>query len=118
MFNELMTNITEDIITKSFRTQVLQMAEERANIGDEEEEEDDAPAETPSPNITIPAPQMRSDTFISRNDLADSLDLPKTPHPMGRPNTPIKRDHEKIGPNAPCPCGSGKKYKKCCGRFK
>lgn len=23
---------------------------------------------------------------------------------------------EKIGRNAPCPCGSGKKYKKCCGR--
>jgi uncharacterized protein YecA (UPF0149 family) len=22
---------------------------------------------------------------------------------------------EKIGRNAPCPCGSGKKYKKCCG---
>ena len=23
----------------------------------------------------------------------------------------------KIGRNAPCPCGSGKKYKNCCGRF-
>ena len=23
---------------------------------------------------------------------------------------------EKIGSNIPCPCGSGKKYKKCCGR--
>lgn len=23
----------------------------------------------------------------------------------------------KIGPNEPCPCGSGKKYKKCCGRL-
>lgn len=23
--------------------------------------------------------------------------------------------HEKIGRNVPCPCGSGKKYKKCCG---
>ena len=23
---------------------------------------------------------------------------------------------EKIGRNEPCPCGSGKKYKKCCGR--
>ena len=23
---------------------------------------------------------------------------------------------EKVGPNDPCPCGSGKKYKKCCGR--
>jgi len=26
----------------------------------------------------------------------------------------VKRDGEKIGRNAPCPCGSGKKYKKCC----
>jgi len=29
---------------------------------------------------------------------------------------PIKRDGEKIGRNDPCPCGSGKKYKKCHGR--
>jgi len=29
---------------------------------------------------------------------------------------PVRRDGEKIGRNAPCPCGSGKKYKKCCGR--
>jgi len=30
-------------------------------------------------------------------------------------NQTIKRDSEKIGRNDPCPCGSGKKYKKCCG---
>jgi preprotein translocase subunit SecA len=30
--------------------------------------------------------------------------------------TPIKRDKEKVGRNDPCPCGSGKKYKKCCGK--
>jgi preprotein translocase subunit SecA len=29
---------------------------------------------------------------------------------------PVKRSAKKIGRNAPCPCGSGKKYKKCCGR--
>ena len=29
---------------------------------------------------------------------------------------PVKREAEKIGRNAPCPCGSGKKYKKCCGK--
>ncbi len=29
---------------------------------------------------------------------------------------PAKRDGDKIGRNAPCPCGSGKKYKKCCGK--
>ncbi|MEG1848587.1 MAG: preprotein translocase subunit SecA [Lachnospiraceae bacterium] len=30
--------------------------------------------------------------------------------------TPAKRDSTKIYPNSPCPCGSGKKYKQCCGR--
>ncbi len=29
---------------------------------------------------------------------------------------PVKREGDKIGRNDPCPCGSGKKYKKCCGR--
>jgi preprotein translocase subunit SecA len=29
---------------------------------------------------------------------------------------PVRRQSEKIGRNDPCPCGSGKKYKKCCGR--
>ena len=28
----------------------------------------------------------------------------------------VKREGKKIGRNDPCPCGSGKKYKKCCGR--
>ena len=30
------------------------------------------------------------------------------------PLTPIVRSAPKIGRNDPCPCGSGKKYKKCC----
>ena len=30
--------------------------------------------------------------------------------------TPVKRQGKKIGRNDPCPCGSGLKYKKCCGR--
>ncbi len=29
---------------------------------------------------------------------------------------PVKREKAKIYPNDPCPCGSGKKYKQCCGR--
>ena len=30
--------------------------------------------------------------------------------------TPVKRDAEKVGRNDPCPCGSGKKYKRCHGK--
>ncbi len=29
---------------------------------------------------------------------------------------PVKREGKKIQPNDPCPCGSGRKYKQCCGR--
>ena len=29
---------------------------------------------------------------------------------------PFHREEPKVGRNDPCPCGSGKKYKKCCGR--
>ncbi len=29
---------------------------------------------------------------------------------------PVKRETAKVYPNDPCPCGSGKKYKQCCGR--
>ncbi|MCI5958683.1 MAG: preprotein translocase subunit SecA [Lachnospiraceae bacterium] len=31
-------------------------------------------------------------------------------------STPVRRAEQKIYPNDPCPCGSGKKYKNCCGR--
>ena len=33
-------------------------------------------------------------------------------------NAPQKREEKKVYPNDPCPCGSGKKYKQCCGRKK
>ena len=34
------------------------------------------------------------------------------------PRKPVQRKEEKVYPNDPCPCGSGKKYKQCCGRKK
>ncbi|MCI8359354.1 MAG: preprotein translocase subunit SecA [Lachnospiraceae bacterium] len=34
------------------------------------------------------------------------------------PKGPVKRTEAKVYPNDPCPCGSGKKYKQCCGRQK
>jgi SEC-C motif-containing protein len=41
--------------------------------------------------------------------------LPPVPvSPQEKPKTFV-RDEAKVGRNDPCPCGSGKKYKKCCG---
>jgi len=38
--------------------------------------------------------------------------------PVGGPTRPktVRRDQPKVGRNDPCPCGSGKKYKRCCGK--
>jgi len=46
--------------------------------------------------------KRRQDYVMSRGE-----DTPAT--------TTIKREAAKVGRNDPCPCGSGKKYKKCCG---
>ena len=43
--------------------------------------------------------------------------MPVSPSPTpGTKQAPYHREGEKIGRNEPCPCGSGKKYKNCCGR--
>jgi preprotein translocase subunit SecA len=36
------------------------------------------------------------------------------------PDAPVERARKEgaVGRNDPCPCGSGKKYKKCCGKAK
>lgn len=45
----------------------------------------------------------------------------QAPSPTGAPALPpgitIRRHRPKVGRNASCPCGSGKKYKQCCGRL-
>ena len=46
----------------------------------------------------------------------DDLMSDLAPPPAQAAPVPIRRTSPKIGRNDPCPCGSGKKYKKCCGK--
>ncbi|QPJ66494.1 MAG: hypothetical protein G3M78_14240 [Candidatus Nitrohelix vancouverensis] len=39
-----------------------------------------------------------------------------TQTPQKTSSKPFKREGSKVGRNDPCPCGSSKKYKKCCGK--
>ncbi|WP_372612247.1 preprotein translocase subunit SecA [Halomonas sp.] len=39
------------------------------------------------------------------------------PVPPGADGRPLRREGPKVGRNDPCPCGSGKKYKQCCGQL-
>ncbi len=52
-----------------------------------------------------------------RKEKERELEMARRSSGDGEPSRkPIKRSQEKVGRNAPCPCGSGKKYKKCCGK--
>jgi hypothetical protein len=79
------------------------------------------PAARPT-NLFASASPSRELSWDDQDD--DELVLPprytapaeqeSAPPPAAAPK-PIRRDVPKVGRNDPCPCGSGKKYKKCCG---
>ena len=50
---------------------------------------------------------------IARMNIGDGSGVKEAKAPN---NTPIVNEGPKVGRNDPCPCGSGKKYKNCCGR--
>ncbi|MDL2266831.1 YchJ family protein [Desulfovibrio sp. OttesenSCG-928-G15] len=54
---------------------------------------------------------LREDAFFNK---VDGTWLYVDGHVYGE--EPYRRESPKVGRNEPCPCGSGKKYKKCCGR--
>lgn len=45
------------------------------------------------------------------------MKLNKGPAGEEKVRKPVTRTEQKVGRNAPCPCGSGKKFKKCCGEI-
>ena len=49
------------------------------------------------------------------NDIFDE-DKRKALYKEQKKSTTVVHDGPKVFPNDPCPCGSGKKYKKCCGQ--
>jgi hypothetical protein len=52
---------------------------------------------------------------IARLEAQQAISTPPPPS-QAAPPTPVRQAQPKPGRNDPCPCGSGKKYKKCCGR--
>ena len=56
--------------------------------------------------------QLRSNQEVKREKVAKETSASGTPDGTVK-QQPVRKD-KKVGPNDPCPCGSGKKYKKCC----
>jgi preprotein translocase subunit SecA len=87
MFLEMLERIKSDTIEKLFAIQITKQKE--------------APA----------MPLERKQTFVLSRGPAPSTGGGETEDGKG---LTVRRDGKKVGRNDPCPCGSGRKYKKCC----
>ena len=74
---------------------------------------------------TMPDPAGPADIRVPRQSMLRELGLTTEPltsrhlsPQMPQVSEPVEAapSYGKVGRNAPCPCGSGRKYKKCCGR--
>ena len=94
MFSEMISHLNEDITVSIFRS--------TASPDSMRELEPEEPRKYEHETVSAfsGAPVERS--------------APPPPEEMGPPSV-IRRSGTKVGRNEPCPCGSGKKYKKCCG---
>jgi preprotein translocase subunit SecA len=72
------------------------------------------PAPGAGPRLAAPP----TNTTITTSSPAGALPLPAPGDQpeIKLPKVTIRREVPKVGRNEPCPCGSGKKYKQCCGK--
>ena len=93
MFEGLLSRVDEETVSKIFRV----------HIGREAPTPQPAQVRTLHPELEALAARARQSREVYAN-------APEGPQPQT-----IVRQGPKVGRNDPCPCGSGKKYKKCCG---
>ena len=65
------------------------------------------------------AGQERKDDFVDEGPVQGGGDMPaaqQIPEREKKKPETYRREQPKVGRNDPCPCGSGKKYKQCCGK--
>jgi len=103
LFQSLIARIQEGVAQKVFTTYIVSQEEMRSLLQNANLSHEDINA------------------YLHAQEIAAQNQTQAPPIPDGEPPQAPKvqpiRVEAKIGRNDPCPCGSGKKYKKCCGRM-
>ena len=101
MFVELDYHIKMGTLGKIFRVRVSQQYADAEEKRKQEEKAQEADMLSALEQYKKQQETLQKNLVMSRGD---------------EPAEPTKRSDQKVGRNDACPCGSGKKYKKCCGR--
>jgi preprotein translocase subunit SecA len=110
MFVDLMANIKNEVLNNLFRsTSNLQAFENFLATLPQflmREHAPTAPTASADARMRQPVGAMAGIAGDGDGDGAGEVSI----------DLPVRRSVPKVGRNEPCPCGSGKKYKNCCGR--
>jgi preprotein translocase subunit SecA len=119
MFETLMATVKAKVVSSEFRSATASRMQAMFKMMQNENRittnagafETDGGADVPQPSKPAPSSgDSIGDVFASM--MAGGSTAPSRPVPSP---SPVRRQTT-VGRNDPCPCGSGKKYKKCCGR--
>jgi len=124
LFQNLLGNIESTLARTIYKVEIMQVPPKRNvsyekpdenDIGGLKEEESDIAVQKVSENIASSSP-VNSDVSVTIRDKSKSVYDRMGNSGGGGSGATIAKRGVKVGRNDPCPCGSGKKYKKCHGR--
>ena len=104
VFQDMIEGIKDSIVDALFKFRIV-AAKEPLEVFD-----------TRSANYVHPEYSSLDKSNVSLPDAQVTGEMAAAAQPKSDKASTVKRDAPKVGRNDPCPCGSGKKYKKCCGR--
>ncbi|HMG22283.1 MAG TPA: SEC-C metal-binding domain-containing protein, partial [Kofleriaceae bacterium] len=125
MFREMMDRIQANSINKLFRVQIAREEDQVPQLQHKERQLEEHGVANKSEDEAAPAAEGDSS---ARQQAAQSKRAGRGGRAAqarggagagdgdGAKAEPVRRDRPKVGRNDPCPCGSGKKYKKCHGK--
>ncbi len=113
MFEEMMVDTNKETLRRIFRTDLTTIGQQPMSINQRAENlktKRNVNILSTLAKQNIQQTNIQNDGTPANQPFMPNKEIPQ----IERPNTPIKVE-KKVGRNEPCPCGSGKKYKKCHG---
>ena len=118
MFREMMDRIQANTVTKLFRVQIQREEEQVPQIHQKERQMEEHGVANKSEDEAVAGDASQRQTAAQKRRAGRGGPV-QAARPAGEAAAkpePVRRDRPKVGRNDPCPCGSGKKYKKCHGK--
>ncbi|HEY0987987.1 MAG TPA: SEC-C metal-binding domain-containing protein, partial [Kofleriaceae bacterium] len=122
MFREMMDRIHANTVTKLFRVQIQREEEQVPQLHHKERQMEEHGVANKSDEEAVEQDTSERQTAAQRKRVArgggraQGAQAARGGDGDGARAEPVRRDRPKVGRNDPCPCGSGKKYKKCHGK--